>query len=82
MKQSIKNLKSQIQRCLYSYQTKPKFGTKVLQILYGQGFHFLFSVLKPSREYLFLIAAGICSQIFGPKQILIQFRYRDYGLNL
>ena len=42
MKQNIKNLKSQIQRCLYSYQTKSKFGTKVLQIPHGHsvGFHF------------------------------------------
>ena len=110
------NLKS---RDFYSYQTKPKFDTKVLQILHGHsvGSHFLISFLtlfrmgffgaahgwggapslqsvthilqwwktgeklvgslfaplpswiglKPSRESLFLISAGICSQIFGPK---------------
>ena len=43
---------------------KPKLGTNVLQILHGYstGFHFLISHLETS---LFLISAGICSQIFS-----------------
>ena len=51
------------------FQIKPKLGTNVLQILHGQstGFHFLISLLKLSRDSLFLISAGICSQIFGPR---------------
>ena len=42
---------------------------KILQILQGQsvGFHFLISHLKLSKDFLFLISKGICSQIFGPK---------------
>ena len=46
-----------------------KFGIKILQILQGQsvGFHYLISRLKPSKEFLFRISEGICSQIFGPK---------------
>ena len=31
------------------------------------GFHFLISVLKPSKDFLFLISAVICSQIFDLK---------------
>ena len=47
----------------------PKFGIKILQILQAQsvGFHFLISRLRPSRDFLFRISEGICSQIFGPK---------------
>ena len=47
----------------------PKFGIKILQILQGQsvGFHFFISRLKPSRDFLFQISEGICSQIFGSK---------------
>ena len=47
----------------------PKSGTNVRQILHGHlaGFHFLFSLLNPSRDSLFLISAGFCSQIFDPK---------------
>ena len=46
------------------FQIKPKLGTNVLQILHGQstGFHFLISLLKLSRDSLFLISAGICSR--------------------
>ena len=42
---------------------------KILQILQGQSavFHFLISRLKPSRDLLFWISEGICSQIFGTK---------------
>ena len=47
----------------------PKFGIKILQILQGQSasFHFLISHLEPSRDFLFPISKGICSQIFCPK---------------
>ena len=52
-----------------NWPVNPKSGTNVRQILHGHsaGFHFLFSLLNPSRDSLFLISAGFCSQIFGPK---------------
>ena len=46
-----------------------KLVKKVLQILQGQfkGFHFLISFLNPTRESLFFISVGICSQFLGPR---------------
>ena len=39
---------------------------KVLQEQF-RGFHFLISFLNPTKESLFFISVGICSQILGPK---------------
>ena len=46
-----------------------KQNLNLLQILRGPSvvFHFLISFSKPLRESLFLVSAGICSQIFSPK---------------
>ena len=42
---------------------------KTLQFLQGQfiGFHFLFSFLNLTREFIILTSLGICSHILGPK---------------